>query len=67
MIVYYPLIVVYPLLTINSFSLDTKDNFIPYQPYTTTNMMQHHEIKVYERFWDNIIKEEYDKLKHSSF
>ena len=63
MIISYPLVLAYPLLTINSFSLHTKDNFIPYQPYTTTNMMQNYEIKVYERFWDNILKEEYDKIE----
>lgn len=54
MIISYKLIVVYPLLT---FSTEINNDFIPYQTYTKTNLMQNYEIKVYERFWNNLIKE----------
>lgn len=58
MILPYSLVIVYPLLTLNS-SYTHKDT-IPYQPYTTTNMMQNYDIKVYERFWDSILKDNID-------
>lgn len=56
MILPVKLIVAYPLLTLN-FSTTPTNNLIPYKPYTTTNMMQDQEVKVYEQFWNNIIKE----------
>lgn len=61
MILPYKLIIAYPLLTFNLVDLPN-NNFIPYQPYTTTNMMINQEIKVYERFWNNIIKEQYEHI-----
>lgn len=59
MILPYKLIVAYPLLTFN-IANQPNNNLIPYQPYTTTNMMQDQEVKVYEQFWNNIIKEDCD-------
>lgn len=61
MILPYKLIVAYPLLTLNTY-YQTNNNFIPYKPYTTTSMMTNHDIKVYESFWNNIIKEESEKI-----
>jgi hypothetical protein len=55
MIMPYQLIIVYPLLTLNT--NETYNNFIPHQSYTTTYMIQHQDLKVYERFWNNLIKE----------
>ena len=50
------LLIAYPLLVMNS-QETIINNFIPYQSYTTTAMIQNHDIKIYERFWNNIIKE----------
>lgn len=63
MILPYKLIVAYPLLTLNANLYNQPNNdLIPYKPYTTTTMIEDHEIKVYELFWNNIFKEELEKF-----
>lgn len=61
MIISYKFVVVYPLLAFQPIQVEEQmnNNLIPYKPYTTTTMMQNHDIKVYEQFWNNIMKEEY--------
>jgi hypothetical protein len=50
------ILIAYHIISFNSYC-EPYNNFIPYQSYTTTAMIQNHDIKVYERFWNNIIKE----------
>lgn len=57
MIIPYKFVVIYPLLTFQPIDKPEQKNIIPYQPYTTTNLMKNQDIKVYEQFWNNIIKE----------
>ena len=58
MIIPSKFMVIYPLLAFQPNQiLEPTNNFVPYQTYTTTNMMQDQDLKVYERFWGNIIKE----------
>lgn len=54
------LIIMYPLIALKPDKLEQQNNLIPYRPYTTTHMMQNHDIKVYEQFWNKIIIEDCD-------
>lgn len=60
MIIPYKFVVIYPLLTLQPCDKSEQNNLIPYRAYTTTSLMTNHDIKAYERFWSNIIKEDYD-------
>lgn len=64
MIIPYKFVVVYPLLAFQPIQVNQPiNNLIPYKPYTTTNLMMNHDLKVYEQMWNNIMKEEYNNLE----
>jgi|LakMenEpi03Aug12_release.lakeMendotaPanAssembly.Ray.scaffolds.fasta_scaffold44890_10 hypothetical protein len=60
MIIYSKFILLYPLITLNT---NTTINSIPYKPYTTTRMIENQEIKVYEKYWNSIFKENFEKIE----
>ena len=53
-------IAVIPLIFASCSTKDHANNYKPYVPYTTTNMMDKYEHKFYENFWNSMIKENCD-------
>lgn len=55
----YQFIIVYPLLTLNA-SSQSIENCKPYKPHTTSMILENKDVINYEKFWNNIIKEDCD-------